>query len=986
MAFLLVLCGTLILRKYLSFSPFSGKYEFLGVSSAGKGCTGKTYLVDEGKKKLLILDKNGKLESFLEGGSLKNEFFYAFSVCDDAKGRIYVSDVVYGAHGSRVDKERVLCLEGGKRSVVYEKKYETEDPETPMAYGRILELAGNGDSVWFLEKGEGGIRRFEIRDGKASLVETVPCWMDVASASYDALTGSYVVSTKQGGLYSCVSESRTWMGFQENGERMLPWSLSASNGVLYISDHLNYDLRKAELGGSERNLSSQVCYKDGSYYAGISAAGDGELVLTDNGGYQILDTVSGQKKEFLFAGIAFYPRILLAWLCLCGLAAFGVIGIFWLGKYLFARYMKIEDKSSVLRIFTVVCASVVVASMVSYTSIRNIEEEIIGTAIENLCFISDTLQENVNAQQAVRMGQELGNYDSEEFKEMKKPLDQIMDASYKNEIYYYYLLYTVDENGFNAVADYEDSYACGQPLYEYGDNILTKAYETKERIVDADNISSYGSYICVVNPVFDSDGNVVAELETGISADPFQEKKTALIWDSICSVFASSAVVTMLILELLFTINFYDQRRKIPAAVQDSTQTIPLRLMVFMIYLTDGMQDAFVALLCERLYAGAEGKTWFSMLPEGVGAALPISVQLLFAAAGSLLGGWLITRTGTRKLMGSGAVIQAAGFLVCAVFSESYSAITLGKVLIGAGQGMVYVSANTMAALTDQEENSQKAFADISAGILSGISVGAGLGATLLAMGNVKTVYGVGAVVMGAAVWMAFTAKDFRTVSREKKERENMENAPACRPKKEGGILRFLTDRQSIVFLGFLLTPFMIALSFRDYFFPLFAGEHGMSEVRIGQVFLLFGLLTIYIGPHLAEGLLGHLGAKKSIVLASFLMAASIGIYVVYPCMETVLLGILAFYIVISFAYTCQYSYFETLPAVLRYGEGPAMGVYSMFESIGQTLGPVLFGVMLGFGNQKGMVLILLGLLVFIMCFLIGSFTIRKRGTLDNVQ
>ena len=559
-----------------------------------------------------------------------------------------------------------------------------------------------------------------------------------------------------------------------------------------------------------------------------------------------------------------------------------------------------------------------------------------------------------------------------------------MDASYKNEIYYYYLLYAADENGFNAVADYEDSYACGQPLYEYGENILTKVYQTKERVIDADNISSYGSYICVVSPVYDRKGNVVAELETGISADPFQEKKAGLIWESVCSVFASSAVVTMLILELLFAINFYDQKRKIPLAMQDSTQTIPLRLMVFMIYLTDGMQDAFAALLCERLYAEAAGKTWLSALPEGVAIALPISAQLLFAAVASLLGGWLITRTGTKKLMCLGAIIQAAGFVVCTVFIESYFAITLGKVLIGAGQGMVYVSANTMAALTRKEENSQKAFADISAGILSGISVGAGLGATLLSMGNVQTVYAAAAVVMGAAAWMAFTAKNFQTASGKEKGQADVEMPAAREKEKKGGILRFLTDRQAVVFLLFLLTPFMIALSFRDYFFPLYAGEHGMGEVRIGQVFLLFGLITIYIGPHLAEGLLHHLGAKKSIVLSSLLMGGSIGIYVLYPCMEMVLLGIMVFYFVISFAYTCQYSYFEALPAVLRYGEGPAMGVYSMFESIGQTVGPVLFGVLLQFGNRKGMLLVLLGLLAFLLCFLFGSLTMEKRKMEHN--
>lgn len=972
LVFTLIIIGScLLLHKYLSFSPFSTEYQFLGISMAVESSTGNTYLVDEGKKKLLILGKDGKLERYLEGGSLDADFFYAFHVCDDGNGRIYVSDVIYGEHGSRIDKERVLCFEGGKRKVIYEKDYDTETSDAPIAYGRILELTRQEDEVYFLEKGEGGIRRYVVQGTEVSLAETIPCWMDVASAAYDAWTGTYIVSTKQGTLYHCISGSRTWMDFQENGERMLPWSLSASNGKLYISDHINHQIREADLCDYGKNLSSHLVYEDGRHYAQLSATGSDELILTDNGGYQRLSAASGEKEEFLSVKISFFHWILVAWFCLGVLCILGILLLIRLGKYSFRRYMQREDKSSVLRTFTVVCASVVVASMVSYTSIQNIDEEIIGTAVENLCFVADALEENVDAEQVVRIGEDLDNYNSEEFQAMKRPLDLIMDASYENEIYYYYLLYTLDENGFNVVADYEDSYACGQLLYEYGDNILTEAYQTGERVVDADNISSYGSYICVVNPVFDSKGNVVAELEAGISADPFQEKKSALVWESICTVFASSAVVTMLILELLFAINFYDQRRKIPYEKQDSTQTIPLRLMVFMIYLTDGMQDAFIALQCERLYAQAAGEGWISMLPEGIAIALPISVQLLFAAIASLFGGWLITRTGTRKLMCSGAVIQAAGFAVCAIFGESYLAITLGKILVGAGQGFVYVSANTMAALTDNEENSQKTFADISAGILSGISVGAGLGATLLSIGNVQTVYYVAAIVMGIAAWIAFTAKNFQTASPQKEEK--------IKEEEKVGILRFLTDRQSFSFLLFLLTPFMIALSFRDYFFPLFAGGQGMSEVRIGQIYLLFGLLTIYVGPQLAEFLLKHLGARKSVILSSVLMAGSIGIYVLYPCMETVLAGIMAFYLVISFAYTCQYSYFETIPAVLKYGEGPAMGVYSMFESIGQTLGPILFGVALGAGNQKGMFMVMAGLLLLTVLFVVSSLTRRKQ-------
>jgi hypothetical protein len=80
----------------------------------------------------------------------------------------------------------------------------------------------------------------------------------------------------------------------------------------------------------------------------------------------------------------------------------------------------------------------------------------------------------------------------------------------------------------------------------------------------------------------------------------------------------------------------------------------------------------------------------------------------------------------------------------------------------------------------------------------------------------------------------------------------------------------------------------------------------------------------------------------------------------------------------VSFAFTCQYSYFEYIPECTSYGEGNAMSIYSVFESTGQTVGPVAYGALLGLGYRKGLFIAGIALLALLIPFtLLGRKTAK---------
>ena len=161
-----------------------------------------------------------------------------------------------------------------------------------------------------------------------------------------------------------------------------------------------------------------------------------------------------------------------------------------------------------------------------------------------------------------------------------------------------------------------------------------------------------------------------------------------------------------------------------------------------------------------------------------------------------------------------------------------------------------------------------------------------------------------------------------------------------------------------------------MALSFREYFFPLYVSEQGVSELQIARIYLVCGLMALYIGPSLSAWLIRRFGPKTSVTAASVLLVLDMGVFVLHPSLGSVIAGVVILSFIVSFAYTCQYTYFDSLREIQEYGNGAAMGIYSMMESFGQTLGPIVYGGLLGLGYRMGIgtfsLLMALGVLLFL--------------------
>lgn len=927
-----------VFRPLFTDAPFSTAYAFDGPSGVFPGESGRLYIIDQGKKTVLITDGQGKLLRSIDCGTDgDSEPYYASLVAEGADGSIYVADTRYAGQGTRISQERIFRYDadGENGTCIYLIDYEAIEQEAPLQYGNILSLREENGALVFTRKTDNGL---------------AVCQLDLASgrlqsAGYD-LPGQYIsdadaepgtlrpIFTNRLGQVCTVTDGATEVLLDEG---RTSWMLCAEEGRIYYSDIaanavLCYDL---ETGREEIVLEApDILY-------GVQTAG-GRLYTTDYMGYYMLEDGEASYVDALTYSQPLLRCALWAALFLGGLLAVAV-------AYLLLAPALHRPKSELFqRMAIVLGVSLCMGCLVGYITITQMVSNQKATVMEQLNLFCDILVENTDTEALANIDS-LADYKGADFNQVKEPLDALTRMGYENGMYYYYAIYSTDGEIIYTIMDFEETLPARYPVYAYGEEGYTEVLAEGESVEFGGDVSSYGSWAFVLKPIRDAAGTPIAIMEVGTNLDDLDSQIQELVKEVALTILSMAVVLLMIIVEIIFYAEHRERKRK-NLALPGLAAQFPLRLLIFLAYLVDCMQDAFVSILANQLYTPILG------IPQSVGAALPLSAQVFAAAVMAFLGGGLSRKAGVKKTLVGGFLLEITGCLLCGA-GGTYFSLLGGKAVIGMGLGLIIVSLNAIAARGEDEAESAKAFTDISAGTLAGVTAGAGVGSIILSFGHYSMVYFAGAAILLIGLALSFSGRDYKEVA-------------VAKAKEEVGFFRFLFNRQVITFLLLMLLPFLMGLSFREYFFPIYAAELGMSETMIGRLYLICGLLVIYAGPQLTGKLIARLGGKWTVALASGLIIAAPLLYAAIPTLATTIVGVLLLSVAISFGYAAQSTYYSELPSVEHYGGGRAMGIYSLFENIGQTIGPMIYGLAMMLGYRSGLGLIGGAMLALLLLFL----------------
>ena len=842
---LIVLAGILFMSR--DKMHIQREYPFMTVSRANFSQNTELLVIDQGKAAIEIVenrDDRNVLRRTMYGESLEG-FYNAQTVAGAPDTGLYISDIGYDSTeaGEMVVHERVVELQNGSDWRIVADFSALMRDGTLSTGGSIYDLQVYDNAVWYLRHENDALNLYRFVPGGApGLMRSVPCSESLSGASIDLSTGLIATAAHRGVVALLPEGAEDWIDVPKDGEHLMCFDVAARAGELYFSDLYSGRVCRVTEMDSDKPGIETVFEGEGPLYA-LSLSDDARTILVSDGMafYRITD---GEANYISEAEVSWFEISVLLWICLAAAAALLLYELRGLPRWV-AKQLR---KESGLRIFLVLAATLIVSAFVIFSLMTELFTREDDIQISHIELFTDLMISKIDTDALSEIHWE-DDYGSADYEAIRNVLDSMILTSYHNNQYYYYILYGLSENAIRYLVNYEDSVICGEPVSEYGTDYYSDVFDKGERFTIRTQ-DSYGNWINTVAPVYGEDGTVAAALEVGMDLgyQTAQRQESAL--NIILSVICSTVVVVMLLMELLFLLSFSDRKKALVSAGRDldGPQLIPLRTLIFCSFLTDSMQDPFIAIVCSQLYQD------FLPIPHGVAIALPMSGQLLMMAVFSAIGGGFTGRYGARKTLSAGFLLQLCGFFFC-FLTGTYIGLLVGKLMIGAGMGIVYVNCNTVAATGHSEEAVGSAFADVAAGTISGLTIGTGLASVFLSLGHWRNIYLVGCVVLVAALVLSLSSGDVRPP------------VAAEEVRKKGSLLRFLMNRRVIGFFLLMLVPFTVALSYREYFFPLFSQEQGLTEVRIGQIYLMCGLMVLYTGPQLSAWMLRRFGAAMSVLI-----------------------------------------------------------------------------------------------------------------------
>jgi len=941
-------------RGMLGENPLETTRVFEDPSHAVTGPDGSLLVTDSGKTRVSVLT-GGAVSATIRGGRETGGFFYAEHIASDG-GKVFIADVKYEDGSTRVEFERILQFTSGGRfeRTLFEYTYQNNKP---FQYGNILDMRVHGSALFFIFSKDETLELYNILNGTPTLLRVISAANapHLCSAFYDASSDIIYAVSRDGIIYAENRADGLTVLMDKSESGIIPWEIATdTDGNIYITDLASRRIINAD--GSVFFNAEGIIYRLDINENGIVSFTDNENVYQKNiSGYMVF---AGAGAAY---GAGYFVLRAAVWLLTIIIALTliytGIRFIVWFinrnnGKQI--RYMLVIILSMTL-------TALIIAAGMIYSSLdhneKKIEYNITQVILTVSGFTGYAIGDDLESIDSLR------DYGGPAFIRIRKALDPICEAAYEQGEYLYYVLYKVIDGQMIAVMDYEDTIGVIYPLGELPEEYymilsgeLTVLYETGS--------DAYGSWTYAVAPVFNSSDEIVGLIEMGSNLDV----ETLRINRQIREIVLSTAVLLILFLLLFTEATALADIKKHDLKIRTSHTPELIRPLTFLAFLADSTYAVFIPQLSGQIFESS-GFT----LTTSLGAALPLSVHLFFIAVASIIGGKFIDRLGMRSVLVTGIVIEIAGLglTAFAVAVNSYILLLAGMSISGCGLGIVVVSGNTLPATYEDTERRNALFSGVNVGLVSGIVVGTSLGSYIAGAAGYALTFALSAIILLPALWLGFKcaprSHGLALSIQQDAIREPQINTP-----------RFLRSVSVFSFLLFAMFPFMTILYFKDFVFPLFASQQGFTEVGIGQTLLFSGAISILIGPSLSASLLKRLGAKGTNIAMGALFAGGLLLFSFIPTLSVAIIVIFILTIAGCVGLVAQGVYFSSLRACKAYGAGRSMGVYSLFDNLSQTAGPLLFGATLILGySMSGLII---GIAAAVLLVLFAAVSENDKG------
>jgi len=958
-AFCIVLAG----RSLLSEIPLPGQRSFSSPSYVSVSENDTMLVIDSSKKRVSVLDSDRAVTTTITGGVRSDTgFYYAEYAVSDGKS-IYIADVRFSSGGTKIASEHIMqySLSGRFEKMIYAVDY--EDADMPMQYGNIASVQIRDGKLTFLRKSETDISLYAVEDGTAELLRSVPLGEIQYvhhNMLYNVAEDMMIFTTKDGKMFTESDGgfvlTADWS--DSRGETVI-WTLAADqNGQVYYTDIGAGTITR--LADGTNVLAGRGIPAEEAIIYRLACNDSNVLAFTDNTSVMLADTDGNilYEASAVAYSAAYTASRLVVWVCALLLA----LAALWICVKLITGLMK----SSESKIFkTAVLLGGVIILSTTFVTI-NIMGKTSGRLNEKISYNLQQTVTSLSENSGNTFGDKmervttLGEYGTEDYLAIRHYLDVYCDAAYGSGSNMYYILYKHTDDLLYCFMDYEDTFGTIYPYSAYIGSGYDDVVNNNEIIVVEAEADAYGYWAFAYAPVYNSAGNIVGVVEIGTDLYGEQLQNQALVK----TIILSTAVLILIILLLLSEATAFAEcisKRRLAQAHEKRNVLEFVRPLAFLTFFSVNFSAAFIPQLSEQLFSTAG----LDRITPTLGAAIPMSAQLLFVALMAFCGGFLVDRLSLRKVMLAGAAVQFSGTVLIAgaIPFHSYLLLVIGQIFCGCGMGAIVVCMNAMPTYADSEEAKNGLFSSLNVGVLSGVVVGAAIGAYIADAAGYFVTFLASAGVMLLAFLLGIFCVGIQRQHAPAELDDNGDAVGAMAP------LQFFAHREVFSFLLLLMVPFLVIMYFKDYLFPLFASGAGYSDASIGNILLFGGALSIYLTPLLSRVTMKYLRAKEIAIVSSLLYVLALILFGLFQTLGMAIVAVFIISMASGLGMSNQGIYYSSLRVVNQFGGGKAMGVYSLFDNLGQTVGPLLFGALLIIGYGRACFVIAAAALVLLVIF-----------------
>ncbi|WP_312060953.1 MFS transporter, partial [Anaerotignum sp.] len=485
-------------------------------------------------------------------------------------------------------------------------------------------------------------------------------------------------------------------------------------------------------------------------------------------------------------------------------------------------------------------------------------------------------------------------------------------------------------------------------------------------LIYPDYVGYFGSYCLVQVPIVSDNNEVVGAVEVGFNKNSFMKEMRAKQIEIIISTAVVLLLSLLLLKEIFFGIKMFFVKKS-----SEADQLIDPRSVRTPIFL--GQTAYHLSVVCVPLFAMQLYNETFGV-SKVIAVAVAYSVTLLFVGISAFISGVLIKKIHLHKLLVIGTILSIVGELIAAT-SGGLTQFIVGRSMFGSGAGMILNILDTMVAMQPDEERVTQGFTMSSAGTNAGTIVGVALGATVITSLGYRWVYVVSAFIL---LILLITAILFY----------NKDNVPDAmnyvEVNSDMSFLHFVGNKRVIGYIFFLTVPYFICMGFIDFFLPLEGKNQGLNEETISYIIIIFGLISIYLGPVLTKKLLSILDSYIVLIISAVVMSTAIIYYGLMQSVFALVFACVAIAFADSFFQSVQNIYFTQLPESIQYGQSSTLALSNVVIGMAQMGQAYLFAFAMFFGIKRSFLIIGISFLVLTAIFLILNFEDKNHNKIQK--